>query len=210
MFITPVRGAVNRPRVCYLGAVRKLLILVPILAWLAPGSAAACSCAEVSADDSFDAHDVVFEGRVVEVRAPSDPSGALVAVMEVVQHWKGVETERVEVSTHAQSSACGIGFEVDTSWLVYGMRAGDQVTTGLCDRTRRMQDAEEDLAALGAGVVPVEVGEDDEVEEPAEDEPPARGGCGSCASAPGRPSWGLGALVVVGLLVTRRSRSRRA
>lgn len=176
---------------------------------LAPGSAAACSCVEITAADAFAAHAAVFEGRVLEVRRPEDPSGALVAVIEVVQQWKGVSSERVEVSTPAATSLCGIPFEPQTSWLIYADGEGAALTTDLCQRTRRIEDAAEDLAEHGAGVVPVEVGEDDEVEAPAPDEPPARGGCGSCAGAPG----GSGAAAWIGaaalLLVTRRSRTAR-
>lgn len=190
---------------------RRLAFLVGLLAGLAPGSASACSCVEVSAADSFAAHAAVFEGRVIEVRRPADPSGALVAVMEVVQHWKGITTERVEVSTPAASSMCGIAFEPETSWLVYADAAGDGFTTGLCDRTRRIEDAAEDVAAHGAGVVPVEVTEEDEVEAAEEpDEPPARGGCGSCAGAPGGSSGALALLALAAFVVTRRTGRTRA
>ncbi|MCB9594992.1 MAG: hypothetical protein H6719_19905 [Sandaracinaceae bacterium] len=178
-------------------------------AWLAPGVASACSCVEVSAEGAFDASGAVFEGRVVEVRRPDDPSGALVAVMEVVQHWKGITTERVEVSTPAASSMCGISFEPETSWLVYADPVGDVFTTGLCARTRRIEDAEEDIAFLGAGVVPVEVTDEDEVEPEAADEPPARGGCASCATAPSGPSGVALLAIALGVLVTRRSRTGR-
>ncbi len=185
---------------------RSLPILVLLAVAAVPDSADACSCVERSAADAFAAHAVVFEGRVVEVRRPGDPAGALVAVLDVVQQWKGVETERVEVSTPAASSLCGISFEPDTSWLVYADRTGDGLTTDLCQRTRVIEDAAEDVAFLGAGVVPVELTDDDEVEPPAPDEPPARGGCGSCAAASGRSAFGgLGALAL-GLLWRRRRR----
>lgn len=185
--------------------------LAPILCLLAlaPGRAEACSCVATTAEEAFEGHDAVFEGRVLEVRRSDDPAGATVAVLEVVQHWKGIESERVEVSTPAQGSMCGVAFEVDTSWMIYAARAGDALTTGLCSRTRPMAEADEDRAFLGAGVVPVEVTEEDEVEPPAEDEPPARGGCGSCAAAPSRSVAGPGLLfAALGLWITRRSRSR--
>jgi len=191
---------------------KRALVLASIvgLLALAPGRADACSCVALTAEEAFEGHDAVFEGRVLEVRRSDDPTGATVAVLEVVQHWKGIESERVEVSTAAQDSMCGIAFEVDTSWLIYAERAGDALTTGLCARTRRMSAADEDRAFLGAGVVPVEVTEEDEVEPPAADEPPARGGCGSCAAAPSRSVAGPGLLLAaLGLWITRRSRSPR-
>ena len=110
---------------------RSLLIPALFAVALAPNAAAACSCVETSADAAFAAHAVVFEGRVVELRRPDDPGGALVAVLDVVQQWKGVEAERVEVSTPAAGSLCGMSFEPGTSWLIYADRAGDALTTVL-------------------------------------------------------------------------------
>jgi len=175
------------------------------LLWLLPAPAAACSCVELSAQDAFDQHAAVFEGRVVEVHRPDDPGGALRVVLDVVQHWKGVTTERVELSTPAASSLCGVSFEPETSWLVYAEAADGALSTDICHRTRPMADASEDLATLGAGVVPVEITEEDEVEPPADDDPPARGGCASCSSAPGRPAFGGLFALALGLLLIRRS-----
>ena len=182
-----------------------------LLAALAPGSAAACSCVELTAERAFEQHAVVFEGRVLETTPPDEPSGALRVVLEVVQRWKGADSERIELVTPAVESMCGVSFVPETSWLVYAdVGADGAMTTGLCDRTRRIEQAEEDLAFLGAGVTPVDIGEEDEVEDPAEDEAPARGGCASCAAAPARSGVPLLALLVVALFVTRRSRRTRA
>jgi hypothetical protein len=148
------------------------------LAHAAP--ARACSCLQMPPRQVFEESDAVFEGRVLEI-VPND--NGITARLEVVQSWKGVEIERVEVRTAGDSAACGIAFEVGTSWLVYADDENGVLSTGLCSRTARIEEAEEDLAALGAGVVPVEVDEDDEVEEPETNEPPARGGCASCSAA---------------------------
>lgn len=120
----------------------------------------------------------MFEGRVVEVV----PEGNGVRVrFEVVQYWEGADQERVEVLTAANEAACGIGFAEATSWLVYARREGGELRTGLCDRTRRIEDAEVDLELLQAGVVPVDIGPDDEVEPPGARPEPSQAGCGSCA-----------------------------
>ena len=164
----------------------------------------------ITAAEAYDGHSVVFEGRVLEVRSAADPSGANVVRFEVVQHWKGVESEAIEVETGTSSAACGIAFEPGTSWLVYANADAGALRTGLCDRTQRIEDAAEDLATLGAGVGPVEIGEGDEVEEPAPREGPARGGCGSCASAArgaAGPAWLAPAPA---LLLARGGAPRRA
>ena len=178
------------------------------LAALGPADASACSCIQVSPTRSLEEHDAVFEGRVVEIERPDDPATGRVRVtMAVVQHWKGIESERVVVTTAGMESMCGVSFAPDTSWLVYADLEGDGFTTGLCSRTRRIEEAEEDLAELGAGVVPVDITEDDEVEAPLEDEPPARGGCASCTvGAPGVTRLGPIAALLVLVIGARRRR----
>ena len=187
---------------------RWLSSLALILALCLPRTADACSCVLVTADDAFAQHAAVFEGRVVEVRRPDDPSGALIAVLDVVQQWKGISAERVEVSTPSQSSLCGIEFEPGTSWLVYADGQEGGWSTDLCARTRLMSEADEDLAAFGAGVVPVEITEEDEVEpQPTREAPPARGGCASCAAAPTNTRLGWLSLIGLGLALARLRRT---
>ena len=84
------------------------------------------------------------------------------------------------------------------------------MTVSLCSRTARIEDASEDLAELGAGVVPVDVGEGDEVEDEAPRERPARGGCASCAAIDRRSELPAGALALLALsaVIARRARQR--
>ncbi|MFK7984579.1 MAG: hypothetical protein AB8I08_01000 [Sandaracinaceae bacterium] len=170
---------------------------------LLPTRAAACSCVQVSAELALREHGAVFEGRVRSVEAV--PSGFRVT-LEVVQQWKGIESEEAVVFTASNSAACGVAFEPETSWLIYADRHPDGWQTGLCSRTRRIEDAEADLVALGAGVVPVEIGPDDEVEPPRS--PPAtQAGCASCTVSSPRGHGGLLWLVPL-LFVWRRWRRR--
>ncbi len=164
---------------------------------LAAAEAGACSCMQIAAREAVDRADAVFEGRVVEVR---EDGMERVITLAVVQYWKGVDTERVELRTASSSAACGVEFVADTSWLVYAQRREGALRTGLCDRTQRIEDAETDLEVLQAGVVPVDIGPDDEVEPPAPRAEPARGGCASCAIGASSPSsLGLGGLGLSGL-----------
>ena len=181
------------------------------LALLPASPTLACSCVQVSPAQARDEHVAVFEGRVLQILAPApgDPSGRRSVIFEVVQAWKGIESERATVSTAGSSAACGVAFEPETSWLVYADEGPDGLVTGLCSRTRRIEDAEEDLVALGAGVVPVDITEADEVEPPAEREAPARAGCASCAVADRRApplAAVLGVGLLVGLVLGRRRR----
>lgn len=164
-------------------ATASLSLLVGVVASTVPAPARACSCAHdapvrLPAHRAFARSDAVFEGRVVDVEY--GPEGDRRATLDVVQQWKGVDHERVVVTT-SERMRCGIPFAVGTSWLVYARRIGDELTTGSCWRTRPVEEAQEDLAALGAGVVPVDITDADEVEEPAPARAPAHGGCASCA-----------------------------
>jgi len=169
-----------------IGAMRPshaLLALLSILAAARP--AAACSCAEVTPRAALEGHGAVFEGRVVTVERPDDPGGVTRVVLEVVQTWRGADAERVELTTPRESSMCGVPFEPRTSWLVYAdVGAAGGLSTDLCQRTRRIEEASEDLAVLGAGVTPVDVTADDEVEPAAPTPAPTRAGCASCAIEP--------------------------
>jgi hypothetical protein len=149
--------------------------------------------------------DAIFEGRVLAV---VDEGSARRVIFEVVQAWGGIETERAEVLVG--SGECAPPFEADTSWLVFAQRQGHVLATDLCEGTRRIEDAGEVLAILGAGVVPVELTEDDEVEAPATVTTVRRAGCASCAigASSGAPRTGLVALVV-GLAVLAGPRARR-
>lgn len=177
------------------------------LVTLLPRPASACSCVETSPQAAFDTHGAVFEGRVVETTPAEDPAGVMHVVLEVVQQWKGVDSERVELTTPAMGSMCGVTFEPETSWLIYAdVGSGGELSTDICQRTRRIEDAEEDIALLGAGVTPIDITEADEVEGPGEREAPARGGCASCATVPVRSGVPLLAVLVVGVFVLRRNR----
>ena len=106
----------------------------------------------------------VFLGRAVVVDGPyMVPAGDreytdsdVVVRFEVLAAWKGVDTREVYVRTSGQGSACGYEFSPNGVYLVYGyLRAasGDTVWTGLCTRTRPVENAEEDRRALGPPAV---------------------------------------------------------
>jgi hypothetical protein len=186
---------------------RALLPASTFFLLLVPRSALACSCVQAPPETAFAEHDAVFEGRVAQLSTQGD---ALVATFEVVQHWKGIEHESAIVRTPSSSAACGVSFEVGTSWLVYADREGGLLTTGLCSRTRRIEDAEEDVAALGAGVVPIDIRPEDEPH--ASRLRPVAAGCASCTAGGTRrpPLFALALLPIVAGISRCRSPSRRA
>ncbi len=207
----------------------RLALALAIVAFAPMSTAFACRCVRSTPADALARAAAVFEGRVLEVtpvrndapvelaapcvsgdcdERPSEPTPEAVTTsvdvrFSVTRQWKGVTTEEIRVRTARDSAACGFPFEVGEDYLVYASaEQGGALSTGLCDRTARVADASEDLTALGGpGDVPVDV----RGEEPAtSDEPPARGGCASCAaSGEGAP---LGLLVLAPLALRRRRR----
>jgi MYXO-CTERM domain-containing protein len=141
-------------------------------------------------------------------------------VFEVVRTWKGANAERLEVRTSQSSASCGYGFEVGQSYLVYTYDADGEEHTGLCGRNAPMESesAAADVAAMGAGVTPVEPARERESDVPVaprvEEPPPLEqrsGGCASCTvgpseSAPANGSLGALGLFVVAFRVRRRVR----
>lgn len=210
---------------------KRALLVVALLA-LAPASIAlACSCMRSTPAEALDRSTAVFEGRVLEVmpfeerRDVTLEGGCLddacreslsettesvevtgfAVRFSVTRRWKGVDTEEVVVRTARDSAACGFAFEVGQDYVVYASAEDEAGTlsTGLCDRTARVADATEDLEALGTGEVPVDV-EEEPTTTP--DEPPARGGCASCAASGTSAPLATLFPVVVALVTLRRRR----
>ncbi|MCB9601319.1 MAG: hypothetical protein H6720_13380 [Sandaracinus sp.] len=207
-------------------------LLALAFALLFPTLALACSCMRSSPTEAAARSTAVFEGRVLEVTPVQrgdevtleggclDPAcneslsetthqvttSSFAIRFAVTRQWKGVQSESVVVHTARDSAACGFPFEVGQDYLVYASAEHDgSLSTGLCDRTALVADASEDLAALpGPGEVPVDVQDEPAGEEPTT-EPPARGGCASCATG-GASAAGMFPMVLGVLLALRRRR----
>lgn len=165
-----------------------------LLSWMtafAPAPARACSCMATTVEDAIASSSAIFEARVERV----EPDGAvLVVTLAVTQAWAGVEGEHVTVRTRGDSAACGFPFEEGGRYLVFATGESEQLAVSLCSHTARIEDAAADRGALGAGVIPVDV-VDESIESvrPPRTEPPARGGCASCAASRGtmHPAFSL-------------------
>lgn len=109
--------------------------------------ALACTCAPPPPPaEARDAADSVFSGRVLSV---TPGKNGLDVEIQVDRSWKQARCGTVVVQTASDSAACGFGFEVGKSYLVYADIEKGKLTTSLCSRTRAIEDAGEDLAALG-------------------------------------------------------------
>jgi hypothetical protein len=132
-------------------------LAVAFTTWLPAGAAHACSCAEIpKVADAKAKAAAIFEGRVLSVSRGADLSVRV--AFSVVRMWKGSpDAERIELTTAEQGSMCGSDFAEGASYLVYADSAGQDLSTGLCSRTRAIDGAAEDLRELGVGITPVHI-----------------------------------------------------
>jgi len=126
-----------------------------------PSLAAACSCAPPPAPEvALQGAGAVFEGTVVGIpAAPTENEpmgfGPVEYRFNVAQSWKGNVGMEARVTTNSSGAACGRKYSKGETYIVYGTVGDDgMVRDSLCSRTRTRENAADDLAALGAGVVP--------------------------------------------------------
>lgn len=133
--------------------VRTIVITVALL--LAATSALACSCAFGGAGvcQAYWETPAVFSGRVVEIEDIGG-GGSEVAFLTkkvrfaVIDAYRGVSGETIEVRTGRGGGDCGYSFELNESYLVYAWKNGGNLSTGICSRTKRLSDAAEDLTYI--------------------------------------------------------------
>jgi hypothetical protein len=131
-----------------------------------PQACFACSClappppAEAAADAA-----AVFQGEVIKVEQVRGSTGAEIrrVTMRVSKVWKGNVAAEMPVYTANDSAACGVDFQQGTEYVIYANASNgtdfwaspaNSLVTGLCDRTRPVAEAADDLAALGPGRPP--------------------------------------------------------
>ena len=194
--------------------------------------ARACSCGPITVENAMAQAAAIFEGRVLSVEPDPQSQGAqgvgpstIHVRFLVVRTWKAANSQEVDAYTSSSSAACGYGFEVGKTYLVYANDTG-RLGVSLCSRTALIEQAGEDLTALGAGSTPVDV-----PDEPAPAQGPESGnagappgevqttsaGCASCTIAPRasidrarRRGAGALALVATASLAVVRRRRRHA
>ena len=129
--------------------VARILLLMSFLTVSAP-SVYACECdGRGSPRKELRKAGAVFTGEIVEI-APIPQGGSYLIKFKVMKFWKGVKEEFVTVQS--PGGLCGIPFNVGEAWLVYAY--GRELWTDNCRRTKKAENAAEDLQALGRGKLP--------------------------------------------------------
>lgn len=125
----------------------------------------ACSCAQPgSPSEELEKFSAVFAGTVVSIRHSYDPDGRSVTRddrstigFEVSAVWKGTVYEDMPITTPPTGGSCGFTFEEGEEYIVYAYDSpyvDGGYTTGICSRTALLEQAQEDIDALGEGNAP--------------------------------------------------------
>lgn len=160
---------------------KKLMIFV--LCWavmlsaglmIKPEEVFACSCAmgpsaEHQVEDSLQRKEAVFAGKVIKVTQPRQKSimstSDLVEVnFEVTQVWKGEVHQQETVYTAMSSVTCGYeGFQEGKDYIVAAnaKKETGQYTTTVCDLTKPLTQAGEEMKLLGDGYSPTPMSDEE-------------------------------------------------
>lgn len=148
---------------------RKLLVALAFMVLLCslainPSTSFACSCMQPPPpEEELKRKTAVFSGKVIEIddtksnsflQSSADP---IRVVFEVNRTWKGVNQTQAIVYTARDSASCGFNFTLNEEYIVYAYGEDSSLRTGICDRTNSIDQAADDLEALGEGSNPSEV-----------------------------------------------------
>lgn len=126
---------------------KTILALALVLGFGLSDMALACTCAPPPPPaQARDAADSVFSGTVLSI---TPGKNGLDVKIQVDRSWKSARCGTVVVQTPPDSAMCGYSFEVGKSYLIYADLEKGKLSTSLCSRTRTVEEAGEDLAALG-------------------------------------------------------------
>jgi len=119
-----------------------VLVLATAGVFLGPvAPACACSCAEVTPENSLAESEMAFVGVVTKIDRPlvfmnsGQPVQVTLAVSEV---YKGSVSERFVVTTASDGAACGYDFVEGGRYVVLASTWEGTVNTGLCSGNRNL------------------------------------------------------------------------
>ena len=118
----------------------------------------ACDCnGTQSIQEELKKSDVVFTGKVISVspilisKHQRDYTHVLIK-FSINSIIKGDSNKIVEIKTAASTGMCGYPFRKGTEYLVYATRVKENskqiLWSGLCDRTKSLSEAEEEIKEL--------------------------------------------------------------
>lgn len=130
---------------------RAILLALLLLVLRAP-TLLACDCMSAGAPcRAFASAPAVFSGRVTHLTSVGRGTDTVVH-FAVREAFRGVPATTVEVSTGNGGGDCGYPFRVGGEYLVYAVTDAPSgaLTTSICQRTRPLSEAADDLEYLRA------------------------------------------------------------
>jgi hypothetical protein len=136
-----------------------LAVVLSGIVWIggAGGTAAACSCGQLTNDGALKLATDVFIGRleVIDDSAEFDQPDRVLYVMAVDGVVKGEAYERQAVVTSQRGGACGAEMTIDSSYAIFAIRRnGDELFTSLCsgNRLASVEAIGDSLGTVGAPI----------------------------------------------------------
>jgi hypothetical protein len=112
----------------------------------------ACKCVEPqTVKKELESSEAVFSGKIIDIRTEKNNRNI---IFEVEETWKGVS--QTQIILKDEWSSCSLDFFEGESYLVYAYDFQGELITNICDRTKDLSGAGEDLATLGKGTTPTE------------------------------------------------------
>jgi hypothetical protein len=149
-----LKGAHIMVRTTTIRILAGLLGLFGMIGLGAAPAAFACSCAPPPPPrEARDQADAVLTAKVLEITTESQPGlpvGRRTVRAQVEKIWKGQTCGELTVTTGLGDADCGYAFEVGKTYLIYAFLENGGLATNICTRTAAVEQAAEDLAALGA------------------------------------------------------------
>lgn len=114
------------------GALFAALSALIVLMLAGAPSAYACSCFGYTFEEAVEAADLIAD-VTVHHDVGTDADGRTVYVVVVDRVWKGEESRAVRLSTHAQTTACGLGtIEDGTELQIWASGSDGEYSTTWC------------------------------------------------------------------------------
>jgi len=128
-----------------------LLLVVPLLVVVSGAPAGACLCVSATPAKYLSEADAVFSGEVLRRSGGRDGLGSVTYTVRVDRVFKGEVAAEQEVSSGAQSSACGIDLQARQRTVFFASSAGSASVPAMLN-TDRCSGTWEGGTAAGLGV----------------------------------------------------------
>ncbi|MFC3491174.1 hypothetical protein [Glycomyces rhizosphaerae] len=137
-------------------------LLSAFIVFANPGSACACSCAEQTEAEAFEAADAVFAGTLTRrdgggfpLGSPDDPA---TLEFEVDDVYKGDIAEVQGLLTSGSEASCGWDPPVGEDYLVFAYLEGGKLNVGFCGGSRALDERSPEFDAEAVAPVAGEAG----------------------------------------------------